>query len=120
MYSGSKLEESAAVDINPHILVAKRHEPQALQVENALQEQFRRSNIFVIPSTQYIDSKMSGIGPCLRVVDAKSPKTEFNDLCMKAVEELYPQFYGEQPVYVSADDLGSGLINFRIHGQRQM
>ncbi len=41
MYSGSKLEESAAVDINPHILVAKRHEPQALQVENALQEQFR-------------------------------------------------------------------------------
>ena len=114
MYSGSRFEESSAVDINPHILGAKRHETQALMVESELQRQFRRSNIFVIPQTQYIDPKRPEIGPCLRLVDAKRPKAEFNCLGIKAVKRLYPKFYGEQSVYVSVDDLtivpkGDGL-----------
>lgn len=105
MYSGSKFEESLAIDIDPHILVAKSHELKALKVESALQREFKRSNLFVIPCTQYTDSKMSGIGPCLRVADTKRPKAQFNGPAMKTAEKLYPQFYGEQSVYVSVDDL---------------
>ncbi len=105
MYSGSRLEESLVEDMSPHILAAKRHEPQALKVESALQEQFRRSNLFVLPYTQHTGLKRANIRPCLRVVDARGAKTKFDGPAMQAVEKLYPQFYGEQSVYVSVDDL---------------
>mgnify|MGYP006298803797 CR=1 FL=1 len=104
MYSGSKLELNEAQDINPQILGAKVHEQQALGVEIALQKNLRRKNVFVIPYIEYADSRMSDIRPCLRVVDAKSPKADFNSAAVLSVGCLRHEFYGEQDVYVSVED----------------
>lgn len=103
---------------NEFRLVSKGHEDFAQMVQFQLRKHFGRVNLWVIPDDQLNPQKMRHA--CLRIVDGENVETKFNGLAVQKAQEIVPNIYGDEDVYVSVEDItitpeGDGLKSVVDH-----
>lgn len=80
---------------------AKKHEDFAQMLEFQLRTHFNRQNIWVISHEQ--KDKANKSYPCIRVIDNELPENIFRGAVSMKAEEIVPDIYGMEHVYVATD-----------------